>query len=216
MKHPVVALVSLAVLLAACQASQGERPGVHSTTHADRSLDIVSDQPLSPLQLESLRSMADRVPGDLPRVTVEREITPEEAVKVINACMTERGFTADEAGAVTLAPGQEQDYWTAAYVCHAQYPQEERFLQPLTAEQYTLRYEHWIDELLPCWAELGIYPTEAPPSLQAFLGDVHAWRPERSAEEDRLAWMESNGAGQEDLDSLCPPDPPLDLLFPPD
>lgn len=43
-------------------------------------------------------------------------------------------------GAIEVPPEQEQAYWRAMYLCLARYPVADKYLQPLTDEQWTIRY----------------------------------------------------------------------------
>ena len=189
----------------------GEAEGKATTTPA---VDIVSDQPLSDRQLASLAGIAENIHGDPPRATVERQIQLDETVELTNQCMTESGFVVID-GAIEVPPEQEQAYWQAMYLCLARYPVMDQYLQPLTEEQWTIRYEHWTGELLPGLAGEGIYPDQEPPSLATFLGNTSSWRPGVQTIDGVSAWRERTGLDEEDLAARCPEEPPSDVLFAP-
>lgn len=54
-----------------------------------RSLDIVSDEPLTHRQLESLAGIAENIKDDPPRATVERQVSLDETVALTNECMSD-------------------------------------------------------------------------------------------------------------------------------
>lgn len=179
------------------------------------SLDISSPTPLGPNQLDSLRGVAQNIEGDLPHATVERDVAPDEAVELTNSCMEESGWPVDEDGAIAVPPEQEQAYWTSMYLCRVRFPPMERYLQPLDTSQWTVRYDHWTGEYLPCLAVEGIHFDTEPPTLEVFLNDPFAWRPTVESEAAVSEWSRRFGADQSTLDERCPPEPPLQVLYPP-
>lgn len=102
------------------------------------------------------------------------------------------------------------------YLCRVRYPPMERYLQPFTDDQWTIRYDHWTVEYLPCLVGEGVDVDSAPPTLEVFLSDPFAWRPVLESEAAVTTWSQRTGLSRSDLDERCPPEPPLDILYPPE
>lgn len=154
----------------------------------------------------------DEVP-ELPPVI--REVAPEEQTEVYISCMGEYGYVVrlDEVSGGRVVEwdlDQAESYWTAGYMCAAQYPLTPKYYQPYNAEQLRMLYDWQLEEAIPCLEGLGFTITEEPPTFESFYGEY--------AMTGAVVWLAHryvDGEIQNDTQDLCPPRPPTEVFFAP-
>jgi hypothetical protein len=104
---------------------------------------------------------------DIPKVPVIREVTPEERGALLNECMADSGWVSDSERRWSYSVDQTNDFNLSLVICHAQYPLEEIYLQPLTESQLTFIRTYWETIEIPCLANLG-YEISGPPEDTLF------------------------------------------------
>lgn len=153
--------------------------------------------------------MVDYPDAVKPDVDVVREITPSERGSAMATCLSAAGYEGtivqpDGSIGFALAPeGQEEAQAIATYICHAQYPVSEKYLRPLTPQQFGELYDYWTGELAKCLADHGFEASEEPPSRERYI-----------QENTSLSWNPFNGMyeamGEEEyftIAAACPRDP---------
>ena len=108
---------------------------------------------------------------DPPAVETVRVVEPEELPALVAQCMNDSGFAADSSGTITVPSDQTDSLNLAYYTCYAKYPIDEKYLQPLDADQRRYIYGYWVASEIPCLAGLG-YDIPAPPSEQTYLDSI--------------------------------------------
>lgn len=119
--------------------------------------------------------VSSRVPtAERPDVDRVRFVDPIEWPTVQAECMHAAGFpdtAVSPDGGLSpgaLAPGQEDAYLLARYVCVAQHPIDPKYSVPLTEQQIQAVYRYYVDDLIPCLEREG-YTVPAPPSVEVFI-----------------------------------------------
>lgn len=213
--------LALALALSACGSAVGDSNG----GAADSTIDLAAapgtgadsgrvtqEQWLSDAAAIVFASHPEML-ANLPEVSVIREVLPEEQFDTVVDCVSEAGFPPSERG-VSVAWDDLGDQWEAfalaRYTCFAQYPPIEDFIQPLTLSQNKFLRQYWIEETIPCLAELGIEIPQ-PPSEETWLSTIdspESWHPFLAA--GRLGI--SHGVLDQALQA-CPDSPPSPELF---
>lgn len=142
-----------------------------------------------------------------------RFIEPGDYGRVHSDCIREQGFDATMTfdGGVHFgeipeeqAPAQRQ----AIHRCLVMYPTHPRYTVPLSEEQIRVMYDYYVGPLTECLAGGG-YQVEAAPSWETFLehhGTPMAWIPYHAVDaQTPEEW--------EDINQLCPQNPPLEELY---
>lgn len=118
-----------------------------------------------------------------PDVEVVREIAPSERGQVMSDCMTVAGYetTLYPDGSVAYEHGpesQREAHGVAVYVCHAQYPLADKYLQPETPESLGRLYDYWAGEATDCLAAHGFISSDEVPSRESYVqGRGSSWTP---------------------------------------
>jgi len=147
---------------------------------------------------------------DPPEVPVIREIALEEQLTVHDECMTAAGWPPFALGSWDIPTDQESAFNLARYICIAQYPVAEDFLQPLTESQILFVRDYWISDMIPCLEDNGIAIPQ-PPSANVHLDNWNtfdSWWP--SAE---LTQQGLSGEALNEIIEACPEMPPSAVLF---
>ncbi|MGO0578202.1 hypothetical protein [Ornithinimicrobium panacihumi] len=150
---------------------------------------------------------------DPPQVGVVREITPAESQEVWSSCLADAGWVEGGDGeGIDIPPGQEEAFNLAYYVCHQQYPVQEKFTQPLTAAQLGILYDWWTEHTVPCFEERGWDVGEVP-SRETFLANP-VWLPAEQVVEQAEADVQAGLIPDIDeaLYGVCP-GPPDEVLY---
>jgi hypothetical protein len=153
---------------------------------------------------------------DPPQTQMIRLLAPDEQGSTWEACMEDAGwdvsvtFDGGLAPPTFIAPTQADAYELANYICHAQYPVDQRLFRPWGPEQVARSYRYFIEFLVPCLEAAG-YSVSPIPSEAAYIeafGTQRAWAPYMSVDASSLSedeWVH--------LNLTCPQSPPDDLLF---
>lgn len=124
---------------------------------------------------EALRQLAaDLEIPDPPDVEVVREISPSESSGVHNACLVEAGWIQNDDGSFSIPDEQMAAHNLSSYKCAAAYPIADHYLQPMQSEQWSLVYNHYVEEFIPCAAEQGFQVSE-PPTRERFIAYPESW-----------------------------------------
>lgn len=196
-----VATLAAAFMIAGCTAAEPEAPEPTVTTAG-------SDEQLIQDQLDQMWSQVESQYPELARPSVEiiRLVSLEDWGPTMAECLTAAGFadvSSGEDGSLewgSVPQAQMSAFELARYTCSAQFPQDPKFLRPLTGEQLGRLYDYYAGDLTECLTELG-YEVSAPPSRQEFQ-DTYAtspWLPFTEAAEQATA----PGASAE-LAAACP------------
>lgn len=210
---------AVVMALSACQG--GDSGGATDVSSPDASSPMVQNGgELPPLDFPT-RTREERLAGhgalmhlkeapELPPVI--REVAPEEEQARID-CLAEYGFSVqrDEiAGgtAIEVQASQTEAFWTAEYMCAAQYPLAPQYYQHYNAEQLRMLYDWQLDEAIPCLEGLGFTITEEPPTFEHFY-ETYA----SNGYEVWLALFYLDGPTTNDTEDQCPGRPPTDVFF---
>lgn len=196
-----IATLAVAFMITGCSATEPEALEPTATTAA-------SDQQLIQDQLDQMWSQVESQYPELARPSVEivRLVSLEDWAPTMAECLSAAGFadvSAGEDGSLewgSVPQAQASAFELARYTCSAQFPQDPKFLRPLTGEQLGRLYDYYTGDLTACLTELG-YEVPAPPSRQEFQ-DTYAtspWLPFSEAAEQATA----AGASAE-LAAACP------------
>ena len=180
----MIVLVAFGLLLLAIMAWMLLRLDAESPV-ADRATpSVTAESAESPssstdvaLQHESNESWGDLWFANLPdvkrpNVEIVRVVDFDEWAGAVADCLTDAGFVA------TAYPGHgiefstrpdDEAYAMAAYICHAQYPMEARYLRELTDAELGQLYDYWVSDLRPCLDARGIATSKRPPSRAKFI-----------------------------------------------
>jgi len=112
-------------------------------------------------------------PDPLPVVEIIREIHPDEAAEIKEACRTEAGFPPSRPGRQEWVIPDEQweAFALASFTCWAQFPMREEYVQQhFTRRQAEFLHEYLTERWLPCATALGVEVTP-PPTLETFLDE---------------------------------------------
>lgn len=183
-----------------------------------------ADNPKSPTQVgggvpveqrSELRDLAEML--DIthpPEVEVIREISPGESQKVYEDCLQAAGWKQHPDGSFEYPAEQEAAFNLASYICTAQYPIAPRYLQPLTDEQYTLVYDHLVNEWIPCVESYGLTVAEPPTRERYLAAPTEAWSPQADVEQ-QVARLISQGTftSFQDFYKACPAAPSNEELY---
>lgn len=157
--------------------------------------------------------------AELPELPpVIREITPDEQEQTMLDCLAEFGFFPERdelTGGTTLTMTAEQfeAYWTAEYLCAAQYPLAPKYYQHHTAEQLAILYDWQLQEAIPCLEGLGL-TIEDPPTFESFYGEYAAT--------GAVVWLavfhvdaDLAGPAFNQAEDACPAFPPTEVFYAP-
>ncbi len=130
------------------------------------------------------------------------------------ACLRDAGW--DESGpdeGIEIPPDQEESFNLAYYVCTQQYPVEEKYTQPLTADRLGVLYDWWVEHTVPCFEQRGWDVGEVP-TREVFLANPQ-WLPAEQVVEQAQAEVETGRIASMDeaLYGVCP-GPPEEVLYP--
>lgn len=152
---------------------------------------------------------------DPPEVTVVRTVHPDESAEVTQQCLTDAGWTVQEGpdGQPFFEyPNEQTEAFNLAwYTCKAQYPVEERYLQPLPEDKLELLYVYHRDTYIPCLRQQGFNPAEQP-TLETFVASEGQWSP-LPFDEVADAIAAGDLTSFEELEETCPSSPGWDVLY---
>jgi hypothetical protein len=202
--------------LAGCSDDDGqESPVGNDSTDVHELPDAPDWEQLYLDEVEILREEFELITGELPPNDVEfvRFIDVDDYGRVHAECVRGQGFEAEESwdGGVSygrVPPEQSLASHTAIYRCHIAYPVHPRYFLPRTEEQVRVVYDYFVDELVPCLAELG-YEVSPAPSWEAFLADEGSqgqWFPYLDVDPP-------SDQEEREVNEACPQNPPLEALF---
>lgn len=153
---------------------------------------------------------------DPPSVAIVRRISPDDINSVMMRCVEDAGFQVTETGPagyrVDYPPEQASAYFLAAYICAAQYPPENKYLQDPGLSYYVNFYHYEVDVTVPCLEAQGYPQTDPVPTLQTYLSELgtaqewHAINVIAAVKPPKLY----------DLQRACPALPPIDTLLGPE
>lgn len=152
---------------------------------------------------------------DPPSVPIVRRISPDDLRSVTIKCLEDAGFPVTENGPYAIAPNyppeQADAYHLAAYICAAQYPLENKYLQDPGLSYYVNFYHYEVDVTVPCLEAQGYPQTEPVPTLQTYLSELG------TAQEWHAINVISGVPPPKlyDLQEACPQLPPIDTLLEP-
>lgn len=166
---------------------------------------------------EELARMADEFGlENPPHVDLVREVTPAEGEIYFDQCMREEGWNLDWRDEYTVPEEQVDAFLLSEYICHAQFPLREEFLQPLDNDQWKMLYDHWVSKTLPCFKYYGLTVADNVPSRDAFLDNPTSWQPNRSVTDDQVQLLVVDEGFALSLDdfyiNVCP-GPDEDVLY---
>jgi len=209
-----------AVLLAVSACSATPTPQASASVDAGE-LPTYSQADIEEWNQESLRSAArDLAIEDPPQVSIVRIVSQQEWPEAQRTCLTAQGFDAVASGGgldLSRIPeaqkGPDSPLNRAVYECQAQYPVDPRYTVAPNRAQLEVMYAYFVDETIPCLAEQGVTSLQEPPSAGAFLdASENAGRVAWSPYADEYFLAVSPGEWEQ-LDSACPSQVPLDLLW---
>lgn len=152
--------------------------------------------------------------SDPPDVTVIRTVSPEEFDDLLQSCMASAGFPRRPDYSYS-SDGQDEAFAIAWYTCHAQYPIDDLYTQPLTDAQMRFWYAYLIEDVVPCYRENGWQVDDASiPSEGLFIatfGTMDTWAPYLS---------DPTGLAPDEIERIqtdaCPLWPPSEELYAPE
>ena len=142
---------------------------------------------------------------EVPDVQPIRFVSPDEQAGYHAACMAEQGYPADADGMYGAAPGQDEAIALALYTCAARYPLADKYEQPYTVAQKRIIYDHFKNELIPCFTARGV---EVPPLpvFETFLAGIGT-----ALEYNPHAYVDNlTGPQMRELEQACPFLPPAE------
>ncbi len=144
---------------------------------------------LDPATLQYLEDNADALASQLgienpPEVKPVRLIRLQEYASAQVECLQgagyEVGFTEDGEGVAYPAisdPALQESFNLAVYTCELEYPVQQRYMVPLTAEGLKILYAYRTGELITCLEGLGYTVSSEAPSETVFVQSGGMWSP---------------------------------------
>jgi hypothetical protein len=166
------------------------------------------------IYLASSESMFARmVDRDLPDVEFVRFVEAADAPSIMVSCLAEQGFIASVGSDGGIFPqdvpaDQGSALAEAIYRCDAQYPVHPRYYLPPTIEQLQIRYDYYVDSLVPCLRREG-QSLDDPPTWETFVGNYHTrdnWHPYDEVNT-------RNADHHQQLHERCPQEPPWQEVY---
>lgn len=199
----VVALAALS----GCSAG-----GASHDDHEASGLGGTAGQAGYPSSDEALADLAEMYGiQDPPEVDPIRHITPSESKILIDECMRGRGWSVVD-GHIQFTSEQRDSLNMDSYICAAQYPVRQEYLQPLDAASWGRIYDYWVSETVPCLNSEGLTVNE-PPTRETFV-ERRAWTPDSDAVRDQVRDRVSQGE-YPDIEhvftEVCPVSPPEEV-----
>ncbi len=198
------------VLLAGCAASgRPDASETHEPTPTLTPAPSVSQTPVTRADYLAQMARMFRV-EDPPTVEVVRVIEPEEALPLVYQCLSEAGFPVSANGAISVPNDQLVTLNLNYYICFAKYPVDERYLQPMTADQHRFVRTYVIESAIPCLAGLG-YSIAPPPTEETYLESVGT--SEQYSTSSELSKLGLSSGEIESAITRCPETPPAREVY---
>lgn len=199
----VAGLCAIAMSVTGCGSSGNEKTEVEPTLPMSDAQIVRETLDQQWMEIQSQHPSASR-----PDVEIERLVSPDEWAAVMAQCLADEGFTtvkANSDGSIEWGDiAQAQAFDVARYACSATFPQDPKYMRPLTDAQLDKLYNYYVGDLTQCLTDLG-YKTSVPPSQQVFREtyDSTPWLPFSEA----ASQVAGSPELRSQLDRECPQTP---------
>jgi len=179
----------------------------------------MSDEEAYKLRDDGLREVAAAYGlTDPPDVALIRWTSWNDVGATVAQCLRDAGFNAIGGGTTVrypdgIGPAQTTAFNLAEYVCTAEYTVHPKYAEPMTADQFGVLYDYYVEFEVPCVATLGVTVSQTPTRetfiAQSLQQGTQTWDPWSEAQEHFAASDE----GVISMSNKCPPYPSAQYMW---